>query len=492
MKPLCHYLTTLLLLCTIQHACSAQESSNTSLIALPAKYFDKVSKKASAIDEKLDAKTETVLRQFQKRQEKIKRKLYKIDSLAAKNIFTETEQRYKKLEQKLSSPQQLSQYIPFLDTLKTSLKFLDKNKELLSKTGDLQSKMDGAMSKVNGLENQLQKAEEVKQFLKQQKQFLKEQLGKFGFARQLKKLNKDVYYYGKQINEYKETIKDPKKIERKAIDIISKTKLFQDFMRKNSMLASLFRMPVDDPNDPAYLQSLAGLQTRAQVNRLVQNQLGTAGSNGMAQLQANAQQAQGELQKLRDKITQYGSNGSDDIMPEGFRPNQQKVKTFWKRWETGTDFKSQRSNGLLPASSDIGLYAGFKLNDRSVIGIGLNYRIGWGQNIRHLKITNEAFGIRSYIDWKITSPFGLTRKLAGALWISGGFEMNHRIAFKKIEQLKQFNAWEQIGLIGISKKFSINTKFFKNTKVSLLWNFLSYSQIPRGQPLEFRVGYNIK
>ncbi|MEJ0105445.1 MAG: DUF5320 domain-containing protein [Bacteroidota bacterium] len=59
------------------------------------------------------------------------------------------------------------------------------------------------MNKVNGLENQLQKAEEVKQFLKQQKQFLKEQLGKFGFDKQLKKLNKDAYYYGQQVAEYK-------------------------------------------------------------------------------------------------------------------------------------------------------------------------------------------------------------------------------------------------------------------------------------------------
>ncbi|MEJ0105006.1 MAG: hypothetical protein WDO19_21735 [Bacteroidota bacterium] len=91
MKPSCHYLMTFILLCVVHSICSAQDSSKNSLINLPARYFDKVSKKAGAIDEKLDAKTETVLRQFQKRQQKIKHKLYKIDSLAAKNIFTETE-----------------------------------------------------------------------------------------------------------------------------------------------------------------------------------------------------------------------------------------------------------------------------------------------------------------------------------------------------------------------------------------------------------------
>ncbi|MEJ0105008.1 MAG: hypothetical protein WDO19_21745 [Bacteroidota bacterium] len=63
---------------------------------------------------------------------------------------------------------------------------------------------------------------------------------------------------GQQVAEYKETIKDPKKIERKAIDLLSRTKLFQDFMKKNSMLSSLFRMPADDPNDPATCKVLQG------------------------------------------------------------------------------------------------------------------------------------------------------------------------------------------------------------------------------------------
>jgi len=326
-----------------------------------------------------------------------------------------------------------------------------------------------------------QKAEEVKQFLKQQKQFLKEQLGKFDFARQLKKLNKDVYYYGQQINEYKETIKDPKKIERKAIDILSRTKLFQDFMKKNSMLASLFRMPADDPNDPAYLQSLAGLQTRAQVNQLIQNQVASAGANGMQQIQANVQQAQGQLQKLKDKLSQYSSGATDEDMPD-FRPNIQKAKSFLKRIEYSTSMQTLRSNSLFPVVSDIGLSAGYKLNDNSVIGLGASYKIGWGRNIKHIKISQQGAGLRSFIDYKLKKSF----------WLSGGYEMNYLSAFNSIEQLKQYSAWQASGLIGVSKKLPINTKFFKNTKVQLLWDFLSYQQVPRAQPIVFRVGYNIK
>ena len=492
MRPYCPKLLFVIPVFFVLHNhCVAQDGDVSSLSTISAKYFDAVSKRSDAISEKIAAKTTKSLKQLQKREEKIKRKLYKIDSLAASNVFNTAEQRYKALEQKLNSPGKLTQYIPFLDTLKTSLKFLDKNKEFLSKTGELQSKMDGALGKVNNLESKIQKAEYVKQFLKEQKQFLNSQLEKFGFANQLKKLNKDVYYYSQQIAEYKETIKDTKKMERKAIDLISQTKLFQGFMKKNSMLASLFRMPADDPNDPAYLQSLAGLQTRAQINQLMQNQLGT-GPNALQQLQSSVQQAQGQMQQMKDKMAQYGTSSSDEEIPD-FKPNQQKTKSVLKRLELGTNTQSQRSNGLLPVTSDIGASLGYKLNDRSVIGVGASYKMGWGNNIRHLKISHQGAGLRSFIDWKITSPFaGNLKTLIGSLWLSGGYEMNYHSEFKKLEQLKQFSSWQRSGLIGLTKKFSINTKFFKNTKLQLLWDLLSYSQVPRTQPLIFRIGYDFK
>jgi hypothetical protein len=491
MKLVCPYLTILVVfLCAIHHPCIAQEDEQGSLLNFPSRYFDKVSQKASSLNEKLDATTAKALASLQKRQDKLKSRLYKTDSIAAKKIFNEAEDRYHSLKQKLDNPRQLTQYIPFLDTLKTSLKFLDKNKELLSKVKGMEGKLDGSIGKINNLEGQLQKAEAVKQFLKEQKRFLKEQLEKFGFAKQLKKLNKDVYYYSQQVNEYKEIIKDPKRIERKAIDIISRTKLFQDFMKKNSMLASLFRMPSDDPNDPAYLQSLAGLQTRAQVNQLVQDQLGSS-TNGLQTLQGNVQQAQGMLQQLKDKAASYGNSATDDDMPDpiaiGFKPNPQKTKSFLKRLEYGTNSQSTRGNGFLPVTSDVGLSVGYKLNDKGVIGIGASYKVGWGKDIRHIKISHQGMGLRSYIDYKLKAT---TWKMLEGFWLSGGFEMNYHSEIKSIDQLKNYSAWQQSGLIGLSKKFSINTKFFKNTKVRLLWDFLSYQQVPRAQPVVFRVGYN--
>jgi hypothetical protein len=74
--------------------------------------------------------------------------------------------------------------------------------------------------------------------------------------------------------------------------------------------------------------------------------------------------------------------------------------------------------------------------------------------------------------------------------MSGGYEMNYRTEFNSIAQLKGLGGWQRSGLIGLSKVIDMKTKFFKKTKVQLLWDFLSYQQIPRTEPIVFRVGYN--
>ena len=448
---------------------------------LPSKYLSVVSSKASGLESRLDKKTNKAMQQMMNQEAKVNKKLAKIDSLKAKEISGDAKQKYKELEQKLQHGTSLKQYIPSLDSLSTSLKFIQQNQELISKTKEAQRKLKDALGKVNGLENQFQKAEEIKKFLKERKEFLKEQLSKLGFARQLKKINKQVYYYSEQIAEYKTILKDQKKAERKALELLSKTKFFQDFMRKNSMLASLFRLP-GDPNDPVYIASLAGLQTRVQVNNLIQQQVAAGGPNGQQQFQQSMQAAQTQLNQLKNKINQFGGGSSDDIMPEGFKPNDQKTKSFLKRLEYGTNVQTQRATNFFPVTSDIGLSLGYKLNDKSIIGIGASYKLGLGRGWNNIRFTQEGAGLRSYIDWKLKKGF----------WLSGGYEMNYRTLFNSIDQLKDYSAWQQSGLLGLSKVLPMKSKLFKKTKLQLLWDCLSYHQKPRTQSIIFRIGYNFK
>ncbi len=453
---------------------SQTTDSAANQVTITGKYVEAVSEKVSKLQSKLDKKAAKALSAFQKQEERIIRKLSLKDSSKAAELARNSREKFESLKQNLENPGKLGEYIPFLDTIKTSLNFLQ--------VGGAETKIKDALGKVNGLENQLQKAETIKSFIRERKQLLKEQLGNLGFAKELKKLNKQAYYYSQQVNEYKEILKDSKKAERKAIELLSKTKLFQDFMRKHSQLASLFRLP-GDPNDPAAQASLAGLQTRAQVNQLIQQQIGSA-PGAMQQFRQNVQDAQGQLQEIKNKINQFtgeGSIGSSDMdMPEGYKPNDQKTKSFFKRLELGTNMQSQKATGFFPTTSDIGLSLGYKLNDKSILGVGASYKVGWGTGFRDIEISHQGLGLRSFVDMK----------LKGSFWITGGYEMNYRSEFQNIEVLKDMNAWQQSGLVGLSKVVSLKTKFFKKTKLQLLWDFMSYEQVPRSQPVVFRVGYN--
>ena len=247
------------------------------------------------------------------------------------------------------------------------------------------------------------------------------------------------------------------------------------------MLASLFRIP-GDSNDPAYIASLAGLQTRGQVNNLIQQQIQSAGPNGMQHFRQQMQAGLSQMNELKSKLGKFGGGSSDDIMPEGFKPNSQKTKSFLKRIEYGTNIQTQKNTNFFPTTSDLGVSAGYKLNDKSIIGLGTSFKLGLGNGWQHIKFSGQGVGLRSFIDWKIK----------GNLWISGGLEYNYRTAFNNIDQLRDLNAWQKSGLIGLSKSVPVKMKFFKKTKAQLLWDFMSYQQVPRTQAVIFRFNYNFK
>jgi hypothetical protein len=473
------HLRVLLLLLGVSTMIYGQAPDDSASMTISSKYLQSVSASASEFEEKLDKKSSKALAKFQKQEAKIRRKLTKIDTLAAANIFANADSKYQELQDRLKRTPK-APYVAKIDSLNTSLNFLRDNPAFTSGINDATGKIDEALSKVQKLKEQLSKAETIKQFLKDRKQYLKTQLSKFGLSKELKKISKTGYYYAQQIEEIKHALKDTRKAEKKALELLTRSKFFKDFMRRNSELASLFRLP-GDPGDPSSQANLAGLQTRAQVNSVIQQQIAAGGPGAAQQVSQNLQAAQSQLNQLKDRMLNAGGNSSGEEIPD-FKPNNQKTKGFWKRLELGTNVQTLKATNIFPVTSDIGLSVGYKLNDKSIIGIGGSYKMGWGNGWRDIRISHQGLGLRSYVDIK----------LRGSLWITGGYEQNYRAAFNSITQLNNMSGWQQSGLVGISKVISLRTKLFNKTKIQLLWDLLSYQQVPQTQAIVFRIGYNIK
>jgi hypothetical protein len=163
-----------------------------------------------------------------------------------------------------------------------------------------------------------------------------------------------------------------------------------------------------------------------------------------------------------------------------FKPNTQRTKSFWNRLEYGTNFQAEKNN-FFPATTDLGLSLGYKINDKSSIGIGATCKVGWGNNVRNIAVTRQGMGFQSYLDVEVKSSF----------FASGGFEYNYQPLTLETTGLLP-GSWKPSGLFGISKIVSLQRKLFKKTKLQLLRDFLSYRQVPASQPIKFRIGYNIK
>ena len=117
------------------------------------------------------------------------------------------------------------------------------------------------------------------------------------------------------------------------------------------------------------------------------------------------QNAQSQLSQLKDKVSQYSNgaigNSSGDIDAPDFKPNSQKTKSFLKRLEYGGNVQSQRARMMFPVTSDIALSLGYKLNDKSLIGVGASYKLGLGTGWNNVRLSNEGVGIRSFFDYKL-------------------------------------------------------------------------------------------
>ena len=454
-----------------------QDSLVTSDVSM--KSLRQISSRTNHLNKQLSNKTDNALKDLKQLESRIQKKLAILDPEKAKLLAGQTTGIYKELEEKLKGPQTIRDYLPSLDTLTTSLKFLEKYSGSLTGIKDANEKLTSALKNAKELNSKFQEAETIRQFIRERKQYLSEQLNKMQFARELKSLSKQSYYYAQQINEYKALLKDRRKAEKKALELLSKTTLFKDFMRKNSALASLFGIP-GSQSGTGQTFDLSGLQTRTQVNNLIGQQIAAGGPGAREQFSQNLQEAQGQLNQLKDKIWKAGGGSSNDEMPEGFKPNRQKTKSFWKKWELSINTQNERANNFFPVTTDAGLMAGFKPHDKFVIGVGIGGKIGWGRDIKHIAISYQGLSFKSFTEIN----------LKGSFHFLAGYELHYRDEIKDIDQLKDYSAWSQSALAGISKIVSTRSKFFKKTRFQVLFDFLHSQQINK-PPVVFRIGYGL-
>jgi hypothetical protein len=394
----------------------------------------------------------------------------------------------------------LRQYIPGVDSMQTALRFLGRlNSGQTGIQSLMPSQLQGAQSasqQLLQLQGTLQNANEVQSFLRQREQDLRDQLMNSGVGKQLRAINQEAYYYQAQLSQYKDMLNDPDKMTQAVLGAVRQVPAFQKFWQQNSYFSQLFPAPA--PGVAGTPQALAGLQTREQVQKEVQDRLELSanaqatqaaekagssggGGGGLAYLQQQIQKMETQVQQMKNHIAQYGT-GSTTGLSNGnmttpdFQPNSQHTKTFLKRIQYSFVIQNSPSSGVLPAISSLGLNIGYKLSDKATVGVGGSYLLGLGYPLNHFQLSNQGVGVRSFVDIRAR----------GSIWITGGFEYNYLQQFTTLRDIPHLDVWQRSALIGITKKYRIGQR---ENNLQLLYDLLAGSEVPRGQPFVFRLGF---
>jgi len=454
---------------------SAQNINDTIPSKHLIKYASVVEAKVAKTEKQISNLTQSTISKLEQQEAKLYKKLYRIDSIAANNIFSEKAAHYKKNQQRVNEKTQQAkkvfsgEYIPYLDTVTNSIAFIKEGKDFVKRSENLKEKIYKVSSSVTEFNNKVQQTEDIKKYIRERKEFLNQQLSKYtSLNKDLVKLNKTVFYYGQQIKELKEAIKDPKKAEQKVLSILRQSKVFQEFIKKNSFLAGVFDIPTDYGT-----AGVGNLQTRAQVDQFIQTRMTISGSSSQQQIQQGIQTGQEQLQQLKTAFPFLSETGE---MP-AFKVNESRMKPFLKRLEYGVNIQMKKGQSFVPNRSEIGLQMGYKIHQKSTASIGVTYFLGVGTGFNNIRLSNQGLGLRAMLDMR----------LKGSFFINGGYEQNYLAAFQGINDLKNRNSWNYSSLIGISKKYKMGKKL--NGSVMILYDFLYRQNLP-AQPFIFRTGYS--
>ena len=465
----------LLLFTVTSHYCEAQtDSVLQSLQQLPNKYLHQIDSKIDKYTNRITNKTEKTLTKLSRWENKIKTLLEKANPQVAQKLFgnnqltfTSALEKYKNGEAIINN--QRAKYNEYRDNLTTSIAYLQKQKDSIKTK--LVKPLNEASKKLSELEENVSSSEAMEQFIKERKKQLIELSIQYAVnGKYLQKISKESYYYAETLKNYKELFHDKKKAEQTALTILNKIPAFTKFIEQNSMLAGLFGLP----GNYGSTQSLQGLQTRSSVQNMIQSTIASGGPNAQQTIAKNMQQAQAELNKLKDKVIQAGGGTSSEIEIPDFKAKSQRSKLFFQRLEYGGNYQFIKNNSYLPSMADLAFTIGYKLSEKKVLGIGAAYKIGFGNDISHIKLTNQGVGLRSYLDMKLKKSF----------WVTGGYEQNYLP--RLLQTSVSGTAWQQSGLLGLTKKMKVGKK---TSNIQLLWDFLSYQQLQKTPAIKFRVGY---
>lgn len=368
-------------------------------------------------------------------------------------------------------------YNSYLDTLETSLKFIDKlnipDRFALKGIEPLTQSIGKA--KIN-----IEESEAIMGYLRKQLAFLEAGKNEMSrkVAREVQKIKKELARSSEKFRDIQSVLTEKGKLEKKLCEALRETTAFADFFEKYSLTGGLFAIK------KAGSDNLDGLQTRADVQLAIKEKCQFSGVDGKSLLSAQIQAAKNKLAQMR------GEYSSPDQSAEfnGLNLNTIRSKTFLQRVEFGTNIKFSKATNMFPVRSEVMILMGYRISDNSSAGIGVTHWLGLGSGFNNISLTHQGLGLNSYVKVKMTHGF----------YLQSGWEQNYFSRYLLPGSTLTASNRKNSALLGLSKQTNIGKSFLKGkwgkdrkggSTISLLYDFLYRQALPKTEAVKLRFGY---
>jgi hypothetical protein len=192
---------------TLQSYGQTVDSTSQRIQQLPSGYLNQVSNQAQSIDQSLQKKTDQYLNKLSKLEAKLWRKLSHKDTA----VSMPYQQWGAQMQQPIAGAP--ATYVPGLDTLSTTLKFL-QTQQIAGSSSINSSALSSASAQVQQLQGDLNQGNLIQQYVAQRKQMLSQWIAQYthlpsGVTSLLTQYKETSYYYQQQLEQYKAMLNDP-------------------------------------------------------------------------------------------------------------------------------------------------------------------------------------------------------------------------------------------------------------------------------------------
>jgi hypothetical protein len=458
------------------------DSISNAINQIPVKYYKVINAKANQYSKRIVNRTNKTLRKLSIWESKVKKILDKVSPKISEQLFANEKLTFKKMYDNYQQAytkttnlsNQLKSYNKYRDELTTGIKFINQYKGYIDSSNSV--KLICAETDIRKMNSIVINQLEIESHINKRKKEIIKQLK--GNVRNviLKRLNKETYYYSETIKNYREILSDPTKLETLVASILKNIPEFNSFFSSASLQSALFRAG----QNPVDLSNVGTLQTRASINQLLsQNPITGNQVNVNQLLNQQASKQLNLINELKQKAA-IGSRANDETASEEkFKPNTQRSKLFRQRILYDYNLQWERQNQFYPTTAAIGLSVGYKLNDLSCIGFGVDYRGGIG-SIEKLSFTHQGLAMRVFADYKFIRSFAL---YAGADWVRNQTASNAKLIPTQ---------WQLNGSLGLKKQITKAGKSKRKGYVILTYDWYQSNPIPQASRFKIRYGFNLK